>query len=345
MTVQGDTPANKQRVLSLSRYNGATRQLEPVPNATALDPGMMRADDKAKLDGIAAGADVTGVIGFRREGNFVQARIGESDWVYLPNALPDDDSGSPGIMSGGQTNKLTLIADEATNGADWNAAAGARGHIANKPTIPTGAVVPAGNMVWRGVWSESVVYAPGDVVVEGTLAGRRYVCVQATTVGVLLSQSAYWRDLAPGADWDEASADSPRYIANKPTLHRPVTAGVLNIPGIQTSPTWREYPGLIGELEVGTIWALTYAINQNPQPQIVQWQVWPGLDHIAAHPAGSAVVQDERTVSWQVYASPAGSTVQQMAIGHTDAGELVIADPIAGAIGFAGRQMVLVYLP
>ena len=147
------------------------------------------------------------------------------------------------------------------------------------------------------------------------------------------------------ADWSQTADSEDSFIRNKPTLHRPVVAGTFTMPVIQTNPTWREYAGLIGNLEVGTLFAVLYVVNDNPRPQIVQWQVWPGLDHIATADAGMAVNAAGRRDAWKVYVSTVANTVRTLDVNHTEDGELLIADPTAEFPDLAGRQLRMVYLP
>ena len=163
--------------------------------------------------------------------------------------------------------------------------------------------------------------------------------------GAKLDTIATGAEVNVQADWAQTADSEDSYIRNKPTLHRPVVAGTFTMPAIQTNPTWREYAGLIGNLQVGTLFAVLYVVNDNPRPQIVQWQVWPGLDHIATADAGMSVNAAGRRDAWKMYVSTVANTVRTLDVNHTENGELLIADPTAEFPDLAGRQLRMVYLP
>lgn len=163
--------------------------------------------------------------------------------------------------------------------------------------------------------------------------------------GAKLDTIATGAEVNVQADWAQTADSEDSYIRNKPTLHRPVVAGTFTMPAIQTAPTWRLYSGLISQLQVGTLFAVLFVVNDNPRPQIVQWQVWPGLDHIATADAGQAVNAAARRDAWKVYASTVANTVRTLDVNHTEDGELLIADPTAEFPDLASRQLRMVYLP
>ena len=206
-------------------------------NATTTADGLMDKDDKSKLNGIAAGAEVN----VQSDWNATQgdALILNKPTIPSGDAIidwTDDQSGNnktihasnyinttynnattavAGLMSTADKSKLNDIASgaEVNVQSDWNASSG-DALILNKPTIPSGNQIIDWTANGAGTIHSSNYVNTTYTVGDGGLTENDFT----TTLKNKLDGIAEGAEVNVKSDWNVTDSDADAYIKNKPTI-------------------------------------------------------------------------------------------------------------------------------
>jgi cytoskeletal protein CcmA (bactofilin family) len=206
-------------------------------NATTTADGLMDKDDKSKLNGIAAGAEVN----VQSDWNATEgdALILNKPTIPSGDAIidwTDDQSGSnktihasnyinttynnattavAGLMSTADKSKLNDIASgaEVNVQSDWNASSG-DALILNKPTIPSGNQIIDWTANGAGTIHSSNYVNTTYTVGDGGLTENDFT----TTLKNKLDGIAEGAEVNVKSDWNVTDSDADAYIKNKPTI-------------------------------------------------------------------------------------------------------------------------------
>jgi hypothetical protein len=227
------TVDHASEVIHANNYTNTTYN-----NATTTADGLMDKDDKSKLNGIAAGAEVNVQSDWNATSG--DALILNKPTIPSGDAVidwTDDQSGSnktihasnyinttynnattavAGLMSTADKSKLNDIATgaEVNVQSNWNATEG-DALILNKPTIPSGNQI----IDWTADHPSEVIHANNYTnttytVGDGGLTQNNFTDLLKTKLDAVIEGA----EVNVKSDWNVTDSDADAYIKNKPTI-------------------------------------------------------------------------------------------------------------------------------
>ena len=255
-------PTDGRKIAALnagaSAYELVSQPVVPGKATTTTD-GLMAKEDKSKLDGVAAGAEVNVQSDWDESDNSADAYIANKPTI--PVVPGKATTSADGLMASEDKSKLDGVAAgaEVNVQSDWDETdTNSDAHILNKPAIPVvpGAATTSADGLMASEDKAKLDGIEANAKDDQTAAELRD-SLQTLTGDDRLSANAI-KDLPDDAageenvqsDWDETDANSDAYILNKPTI--PVVPGVAttDADGLMASEDKAKLDGVAAGAEV-----------------------------------------------------------------------------------------------